>query len=276
MSRKNIVWLASYPKSGNTWARIFLANYLLNTKAPMPINQVHRICVGDSIADFYRRVAGRPIDTNDIAATIALRPKVLSGITANNADVNLVKTHLPNRRYRGVDLIPSDRTRAAVYILRNPFDMVLSYARHYATTHEQAVTSIGREDSIAMGEDGSVVQPLGHWSDHVRRWTRVRAYPLLVLRFEDMKRDPHTAFAGMLEHIGVPVEAERLDRAIRFSSFDEVKRQEQAHGFIEKPVNAKAFFVSGETGHGRAELSAELRCRIEADHGATMRAHGYL
>ena len=51
--KKSIVWLASYPKSGNTWTRIFLANYLMNADSPVPINEVHRFGMGDSITRTY-------------------------------------------------------------------------------------------------------------------------------------------------------------------------------------------------------------------------------
>ena len=60
MPRKTIVWIASYPKSGNTWTRIFLANYLFDRKTPMPINQVHRLGMGDSIEKMYRMAADSP------------------------------------------------------------------------------------------------------------------------------------------------------------------------------------------------------------------------
>ena len=89
---KSIIWLASYPKSGNTWTRIFLANYLMNSDKPVPINQVHRFGMGDSIPRMYQMVAGRQIDVRDYQETLKLRDKVLAGIVANKADVNFVKT----------------------------------------------------------------------------------------------------------------------------------------------------------------------------------------
>jgi len=114
MAHRNIVWLASYPKSGNTWIRIFLANYLLNRSEPLPINQIHRIGLGDSIGKTYAMVAGRPIDLADNRAMLGLRAAVLRGITNNGADINLVKTHNIRDRALGVDLVPAPVTRSAV------------------------------------------------------------------------------------------------------------------------------------------------------------------
>ena len=276
MPNKNLVWLASYPKSGNTWVRVFLANYLFNARSPVAINQVHRLGIGDSLTETYRRAASGRFDPRDIKATLALRPKVLRGIAANGADVNFVKTHCRRDRLGGIELVPPELTRAAVYILRDPHDMVLSYARHYGGTPEQAVEAMGRDDQIILGETGSAVQFIGNWSNHVTGWTRARRFPVVVIRYEDLKAQPVMGFTRILELIGVPVDAERLERAIRFSSFEEMQRQEAAHGFIERSPRAERFFAGGESGHGRSELPPALARRIADEHGAVMQEFGYL
>ena len=274
--RKNIVWLASYPKSGNTWVRIFLANYLFKRTTPMPINEVHRLGMGDAIARTYDRVAGRPVDPTDAQATLALRPKVLRAIAANGADVNLVKTHNARDVAMGVDLIPADLTRSAVYILRNPLDLVLSYSRHYGDSLTDTVERLARRDNVVAGDAQSVPQFLGTWSDHVAGWTRRARFPLLVLRYEDLHEKPQESFARLLEHIGVTPEPERLERAIRFSRFEEVARQETEHSFVEKSATAERFFTSGTAGQWREALAPELADRIAGDHRRIMKTYGYL
>ncbi len=273
---KNLVWLASYPKSGNTWTRIFLANYLLGREQPIPINQVHRLGMGDAIAKAYAMVAGRPIDTADHAGMLALRPKVLRGIAGNGADVNFVKTHNIRDIAFGTELIPPPFTRSAVYILRDPRDLVLSYARHYDMTPERAVEAIGRDDNATVGDKTSVPQYLGNWSRHVRSWTERVPFPVLTLRYEDLQADPTANFAKLLVHLGFQPDPERLARAVRFSAFEEVSRQEATHGFIEKSPTAERFFSKGTAGQWESDLAPELAARIEAEHGAVMRAHGYL
>jgi hypothetical protein len=284
MPRKSIVWLASYPKSGNTWMRIFLANYLFGRKTPMPINQVHRLGMGDSIEKMYRMVAQRSsggsgggnFDIADYRQSLALRDRVLGGIVNNDADVNFVKTHNRRAKAFGLGLIPPALTRSAIYILRNPLDMVLSYARQYGHTAEFAAAAIGREDNSIAGANGTVTQYLGSWSGHVKSWARCREFPVLVLRYEDMQADPEDAFTRALKHIGVPPDAERVARAVRFSSFDELKRQEAATDFVERSPHGGRFFHSGRSGQWRDELAPEAAERICADHGRVMREYGYL
>jgi hypothetical protein len=271
-----IVWLASYPKSGNTWTRIFLANYLFDRKTPMPINQVHRLGMGDSIEKAYRIVAGPGFDVADYRQSLALRGKVLDRIVNNDADVNFVKTHNHRARAFGVELIPPHLTRSAVYVLRNPLDMVLSYARQYGQTPEFAAAAIGRSDNSTAGANGTVAQFLGSWSGHVQSWARCRSFPVLVLRYEDMHADPQAAFTRVLKHIGVPADPQRVARAVQFSSFGELRKQEDAAGFIERSPNSERFFHSGRTGQWRAELAPEAADRICRDHGKVMREYGYL
>ena len=273
---KNIVWLASYPKSGNTWSRIFLANYLLGALEPVPINQVHRIGIGDSVANAYRIVAGGRYDPMDTMGHLRLREQVLRGIVNNGADVNFVKTHNAKGRAFGVELILPRYTRAAVYILRNPLDVAVSYARHYGQTPAQAARAISRSDNTTSADPTSVKQYLGNWSEHVTGWVETRDFPVHVMRYEDMKTDPHKAFSALLKFIGVPVDAERLERAIRFSSFDEMKRQESVTPFVERSTNLERFFHTGETGQWKAALSPEDVAFLRERHGKVMARYGYL
>lgn len=274
--KRSIIWLASYPKSGNTWTRLFLANYLANTQAPFPINQAHRFATGDAIVKMYARVAGRQIDPNDLALCLRLREGVLRGIVANNADVNFVKTHNARVAPDGVDLIPDRFTRAAIYIIRNPLDMVLSYARHYGIDQADAVNKITHRDNANLPTETTVAQYLSSWDSHVRTWMAYAPWKRLLVRYEDLLDDPETQFARMLDLIGLPVDAERLARAIRFSSFEELARQEDEQGFVERPEQSDRFFRKGRKDQWKTDLAPELAEMIRSRMGETMKRYGYL
>ncbi len=275
---KTITWLASYPKSGNTWLRLVLFNYLFNLDEPAPINQAHRIGPSDVSAALYHKAAGRKLDISDPVQTLRYRTKVISNHASNGADVNFMKTHFANTLIENIKIIPPAYTRGALYIIRNPADMLVSFTHHFSTDHRRAVDAIN-SDSHTIHTDRAktiVAQYLGRWSDHVLSWADARHFKTHVMRYEDMQADPHGTFGAALRYIGVPEDPERLDRAIRFSNFNEVKKQETDHGFVEKPKNAKQFFRSGKTGEGRATLPPDLIARIETDHGDVMRRFGYL
>ena len=123
MPTKNIVWLASYPKSGNTWTRIFLANYIFAKNEPLPINQVHRVGIGDSVTKSYRMVAKGAFDPADHQQSLALRGKVLRAITANDADMNFVKTEWDHE---------SPMFQVVIYFGKDPGPALGSTANHDA------------------------------------------------------------------------------------------------------------------------------------------------
>ena len=273
---RRIVWLASYPKSGNTWTRIFLANYLVNGDKPVPINQAHRFAMGDSVVKTYAMVAGRPIDPRNVDHILSLRDQVLRGIVSNGADVNFVKTHNMPGSIKGKFMIPKDLTRSAVYIVRNPMDVLLSYARHFGRTHEQAATSLANPSNWIAPTHHTVGQFLGRWDAHVEGWTKPAEYPQLILRYEDLLTDAEAQFAKLLDHIGIPVDEARLKKAVKFSSFKELSGQESVAGFEEKSSHTKAFFSKGQSDQWKDELAPELIEKVRAEHGKVMEKFGYL
>lgn len=273
--KKSIVWLASYPKSGNTWMRLFLANYLVNPDKPIPINQIHRFGMGDSIPKMYEMVAGRSIDTTNSEVSLALRDRVLQGIVANKADVNFVKTHNICKPAFGTELIPEKYTRCAIYIMRNPLDMLLSYARHFGMTHEDTVEAINNSENANAPDQTTVWQFLGSWTDHARSWTEVKDFPILTMRYEDMLEKPMETFGKAVEFLGVPLDQDRLAKAVEFASFKEVRKQEDETGFAEKSRNTDRFFSKGSSGQWADELSPELIKKVRQQNKKLMKKYGY-
>jgi len=272
---KSIVWLASYPKSGNTWLRVFLANYVYNSEKPVPINQIHRVGIGDSNSKAYRRVTKEVLDPTNPVQGAHIRPAVLQAIVNNKADINLVKTHCENTIAYGVKLIPPELTRSAVYIMRNPLDMIVSYAIHYGNTIDEVIEGIARKDNSVRGGGDTVYQYLGAWSNHVIGWSKARKFPVLMLRYEDMLKDPHEAFDRVVHHIGLPIDRDRLERSVRFSDFKLLQEQEKKTSFVENSDNQELFFRSGKADQWKTELSEDQVAQILQDHGRVMKKFGY-
>lgn len=276
MTLKNLVWLASYPKSGNTWTRAFLINYLFDTKEPVPINQIHRLGMGDAITKAYQMITKGPFDPANVQQIIAQRPAVLRGIAANEADMNFVKSHNMNAVVLGQPLVPKALTKSAIYILRDPLDMVLSFARHYGHSADTAIDAVRRADHVVQGDRNSVTQFVGGWSEHVTGWVDTRDFPVHVMRYEDLLANPRECFGQLIEFLGFPLADDRLDRAIRHASFDELSKQEKKSGFVERSQKSDRFFHTGQSGQWKTILTADQIARMRKDHGAVMKRFGYL
>lgn len=278
MSLRNIVWLASYPKSGNTWTRIFLANYLFAKAEPFPINQLSKIGMGDSRVKRYREVAPGPFDPSNDLDCMKRRQLVLRRLAGNGADINFSKTHNQNDVVFGLPLIPEQFTRAAIYIIRDPRDVVLSYADHFDKSLAESVEDLADQNASSGGaaDSQTVRQFFGNWSQHVRSWTTRGPFPVTVLRYEDLQEAPERTFTSLLQALEIPVEQARLEQAIAFSQFNTVRAQEDKDGFNETPRSADRFFNSGTSGRWREDLPGPLADRIAAQHGEQMRRFGYL
>lgn len=274
-SLRTLVWLASYPKSGNTWLRAFLANYLIDSPKPVSINEMQTISFGDSSSPAYADLSGRDPQKLDLTELMAVRGRHLDRISRRGA-VNFVKTHNANIRIAGHWLIPAPLTRAAIYILRDPRDVVISYADHLGLDLESAAAQMAAPGNRVPTNARTVVQFLGPWSEHVRSWTRTRDFRVLVLRYEDMHADPQAAFEKVLRLVGAPLDRQVLAEATRRAAFDVLAAQEVVEGFRERGPAQARFFRKGTVGQWRDELPEGIVRRIEADHGEVMKRHGYL
>jgi len=272
---KTIVWLASYPKSGNTWTRAFLINYILNTDKPVPINELSKYALSDSWASHYEKINQGPIERLPEERILDLRTRFLTGVARNGADMNFVKTHNLNYKIMGRAMIPPPLTRHVISIVRNPLAVVPSYAKHYGQTLERSVKNIANKLNSSKTTTENVKDYLGSWSDHVESWTKTRAFPVHVIRYEDMTDQPEETFGTLIRKLGLPLEKDRLERSIRNSSFKELKRQEQTEGFLEQSKSSDSFFRSGKVDSWKDELSPELIAQVRQDHGKVMQRFGY-
>jgi hypothetical protein len=270
-----ILWLASYPKSGNTWVRIFLENLFRDAARPVSINELNVVGFGDAHIPLYERIAGRPVAGMDDAALHALR-EPLQRHLANRPETSIVKTHNILADYEGRPLIHLAYSMGAIYIVRNVFDVTVSLARHYDRSVADTVEAICSPAMKTPTTAAAVFQILGPWWDHYRSWTTVPGFQPLVLRYEDMKAKPLKAFQKVVKFLNLPAGPDRVAKAVKFSSFEEVSRQERAAGFRERVREDHVFFHSGRVGGWRQHLSQDQVARLIDVHGEVLRELGYL
>lgn len=276
-----IVWLASYPKSGNTWMRVLLTNYLRDADTPADINQLD----GGPIASarlWFDEWAG--IEASALSDTVIerLRPDVYRCMAAESRDTLYMKVHDAwSRTDQGTPLFPPDVSSGVVYVLRNPLDMAVSSSYHWGITVDKAVEKICDSScSISRsfgGLSNQLRQFMGSWSDHVRSWVDEAGVPCHVARYEDLLRQPEATFGEVVRFLGLSHDEMRVRKAVVFSNFAELRRQEKEKGFREDSANASdLFFRRGQSGAWREELSSVMVRQIIEVHGTMMKRFGYL
>ncbi len=271
-----IIWLVSYPKSGNTWARVFVANLFKNRAEPVDINKLSEFALGDARAEFFERVSGRPLEDMTDEELHRLRPQVHRLIASLRPDTVFAKTHNASMGLDGVPLISPEVTAGAIYVIRNPLDVTVSYAHHFALTIDQTIEAMASEVNHVLTVGRNVFQVIGTWSGHVRSWTTAPGLNCHVVRYEDLSRKPLKTFGGIVKYLGLPSDPARLRRAIRFSSFETLARQEKERGFIEQSKSNEQFFRKGRVGDWRDALTEAQAEKVIENHRDVMRDFGYL
>jgi len=274
----NILWIASYPKSGNTWVRAFIENYLQNAHKPVDINTIHRTSIAEASSHRYKAHIGKDKETTDLSIEelCAIRPYVHADIAREAHGTTFVKTHNFLGEFRGYPLHNSSVTSGTIYIVRNPLDVTISMARYFGYSIDETIDYMAEEMTGTPNEKENVPQIITSWSLHVESWTQNPETQRLVVRYEDMLDNPIKVFRKVESFLGLRKDPKRLKKAINFSSFNQLKNQEKSHGFVEKHENASAFFRQGRKNQWREKLTPEQVQKIINLHGVQMERFKYI
>ena len=272
----NLVWLASYPKSGNTWLRAFLAHLLADARTPLPFDDWPRYALDEANPQRFSAVAGAPSESLDLAQLCALRVQVQAQIAAQAQGSVFVKTHNLAGQFDGHALQNWSVTAGAIYIVRNPLDVCVSFAAHFGLTLDDAIARMA-DSGLCTGNDALFVgEVIGSWSQHVQSWAALQARNVLVLRYEDLLDKPRKSFTRVARMIGLGADTARIERAIGFSDFRRLRRMEQEQGFREAVAPDRPFFRSGQAAQWRQRLTRDQVAQVIAAHREPMRRYGYL
>ncbi|KLU06319.1 Aryl sulfotransferase [Rhodopirellula islandica] len=274
-----IRWLASYPKSGNTWVRIFLWAYWNDdgTDKEVALDRIPEISHSESRLKRYEELAGQSIASWNAARVASLRFAVQKSVAMQLKPHQVVKTHSVRARIADVPLIVPQWTDRAIYLLRHPMDVVDSYADHCGLSIDQTVRMMCNRAHRVGGDGKMVVQYLDSWSEHVRSWTENVFFPTLVVRYEDLVANPGRFFEAILSFLGYPVDEDRLQRTIQRTSLTRLQGREAKDHFCELSDRSAGgrFFRHGVAGRWMSVLSDEQVSRMDADHSEMMLRFGY-
>ncbi len=285
------IWLASYPKSGNTWMRALLGNVLAEDDEPGGIDAL----VSGNASDRTRFDIVMLIDSGLLTHDEVdyLRPRAYKAIADGDYDdcfgrsqakpVCFVKAHDAYRMTpAGEPLLGGSQSACgAIVIVRDPRDVAASFAYHLDVSTDAAITAMN-DDRTALtfsaktdSQDLQLRQKLRGWSGHVASWLDQTDIPVHLIRYEDLRSDTAGTLRRALAFAGLPAMDEKINRAVASCDFARLRQQEQEDGFNEAPRLGVKFFRRGEVGGWRDELSREQIMRIETAHGRMMQRLGY-
>lgn len=301
------VWLASFPKSGNTWLRaiftavqsgdrMFDVNQLSSGDQPHHVGEEASYSLGldarwldraellvlrDSLVRMVDRTTtgGKRLKGNDLGDVEAL-----SALQANaqsepmSTGLIFRKTHeafRPGKPCR--ELFPRGATSAVILLVRDPRSVACSWAHFFGIPLDKTASMLGKGSGLEASPAQSVTDtPQGTWSSHCESWLRDDVpFPVHLVRFEDMRSNAVEALLPVLEAVGFEVARHDLEQAVERTTFERLAADELEAGFRETSPNADMFFRQGRIDGWRDELNADQIRRIESDHGEMMTRLGY-
>ena len=235
-----ISWIASYPKSGNTFIRSFLASYLFSDTGKFDFDLLYNILQFPSLkfskTDLFSK--------KDAAQNWIYNQNFFF----NNKDTFL-KTHNTLIEFEGYKFTSPKQTKGAIYIVRDPRNVVLSMSHHYSLTYEESFEKmINNEASLlekTFNNDHSNFTFLGSWSNHYKSWRDNNEFKVLFLKYEDFEENAEKEFKKMLSFIyelkneKFIINDKKFSNALKSTNFTNLKNKENIYGFEESIYSDK-------------------------------------
>lgn len=266
------LWCASYPKSGNTWVRALLRS--LASGAAPDLNDLG--ATGFNPVQL-RSVLG--LGQADLSKAEAAQVRRLAWAQERNPNGGFIprKTHeawLPAAD--GFPLCWQPEGAKALYVVRDPRAVAVSWAYHLDLPITETVTVMQMSDFSAVPEDALAGFRSGSWSEHVRSWLDQDELPVLLVRYEDLLANPLHEVTRIAAWADLPTDPEHVAAAAAACSFTNLAVAEILGGFAERASADRPFFRKGEAESWRDELPEDLAAQIETHHAAVMERLGYL
>ena len=278
-----IIWLASYPKSGNTILRALLATYLFTSDGIFNFELLKNIHQFPDTGLFKNQ----GIDVSNDEEVLKNYIKVQE--TINKVDQNrirLLKTHSTLHDIGGYPFTNLRNTLGVIHIVRDPRNVINSYANHYQETLEEAFISMTSFKTLG-GNNGNITTHLGSWNSHYSVWkTFKKLNKYFLVRYEDLLKDKKKKITEILKffhritNTNFVLDETKLDNAIATTSFKKMKFLEKEKGFPEavrnknnEPIN---FFNLGPANDWKKILPDNIKLKIEKAFKKEMDELGYL
>ena len=282
-------YLASYPKSGNTWVRLFIKEIsrLLDIKNEDVLPDINinkeldtgmitssRVWISDQLGINSCDFSFKELDL--------VRGKCGKSKNIFNEGDRFHKTHdaFISKDSDGNPVLETNYCKGVVYILRHPEDIVISLSHFFKLNYDESVEFLLNKDSALVPHEGlgnnQVRQYMGRWDKHVLSWVDQEIIPSIVMRYEDMKFDPITSFSKISSFLNLTNDIELIKKAIDNTSIEKIKDiEKRLKGFKEKPAQCDSFFRSGRTGEGAEKLSFIQKEKLYKKMKKVMNRFGY-
>ena len=275
-----IIWIASYPKSGNTWIRLFLNSLIYSDNSSIDINDI-KIRLFPIRKDF-ESLSENINDVNEL-----IRNCLYSQIRLNlDKSVKIFKSHNALWQSQNYKFTNEENTLATVYIVRDPRNIITSIKNHYSKDdYLEALKFITDEKKvISSNQSQDAITLISSWKTNYISWKAVNKNYLLI-KYEDLLLNLEMEVIKIINYLKkfnqFEFDENKIKKAISSSSFDDFKKMEKKGLFKEIVYNKKTgekknFFHLGPNNDWKKFLNDDIRKKIEENFKNEMEELGYL
>ena len=285
-----IIWLASYPKSGNTWVRALISAYLYSEDGKFNFDDLNKIEQFPSknylspFLDNFNDPINAPKYWIPAQNKINLTKKIM-----------FFKTHNALCTIDGHKFTDKNNTLASIYVVRDPRNVITSIANHYDLSAEKAYEFLINKRKIIFTknitdkgksfEEKGNVHFVGSWEEHYKSWQNIRFAPIKIIKYENLINDAESTFLSVLKFlsnfISIEIKEKKIQQVVKTCSFDTLKKKEKKEGFPEAPIleekNKKViFFNLGKANNWKKKLDPVIEKKIRSKFSLEMSELGYL
>ena len=283
-----IIWLPSYPKSGNTFLRSLLTAYLFTKDGKFNFD------VLKNINQFPNNITFEKLGIDISNETEVIKNYIKVQEETNKRDgqgIRFLKTHSTLQDIDGHKFTNLNNCLGAIYIVRDPRDVVKSYSNHNQTSIDESINHM-KEFNIGGGIKNSkdrkeeTITHIGSWSSHYASWKefdKVDRY--LLIKYEDLVEETEKTFLKVLTFVckltkkKLDLDKNKLKNVLNTTTFSNLQNLEKNSNFPEaNDLNDKriTFFKYGAKNNWKNFLTSENRKKIEDIFRGEMKELGYL
>ena len=279
-----IIWISSYPKSGNTWVRALLSSYFYSKDGNFHFDLLEQIKEFPKHSDYLNEIS-----VNRNLAEIAKEwiPAQRKLNLKHNNSPFFLKTHSAICNVEGSDFTDKENTLGAIYVVRDPRNVILSLSNHFDYSIEKSLEMICNKKQIITNPTkenryfGFTV--VSDWQNHYRTWKNFKLVEVKIVKYEDLILSPKNTFISILNFINkfmqVDIDEDRIKNVLMSTEFSKLQQSENKYGFKESSNMSgfnKKFFNLGPKNNWKNLLKKEIKEKIENHFKEEMKELGYL